>query len=256
MVRPTAVALLASAVLVSACRPTADDSPMTVYSSNGVRVLLEDVRPALEAAAGRPLAFEFSTATDLTRRIDGGATPDVVVLTAPLVAALGARGRVVPGSSRLVAAVGVGVGVRAGAPRADIGTPDALKGFLLGARSVVFTAEGQSRATIDAAFATLGIADRMRETTVLTGPGEAPGVVARGEAEVVLTLLSELVGVRGVDVLGPLPAGLQTLVTFAAARGAASSDPDAAGRVIDVLAGPVVAGQLARHGLSAPARQP
>lgn len=235
-----------------ACRPADPPTSLRVFSSNGVRVLLEEAQPVLERAAGRPIAFEFSTATALKRRIDGGDVPDIAVLTSALIDALGTQGALAAASRRDVARVGVGVGIRTGASSAPIDTADAVKALLLSARSVTFTAEGQSRAAIDAAFERLGIVDAMRGKTLLKGPGEAPGLVARGEAEVVLTLVSEMTDVPGLSLLGPFPPALQSYVTFTAARSAAATDPGA-DRVIAALAGAEVAATLSRHGLEPPA---
>jgi molybdate transport system substrate-binding protein len=246
------LAALVALAGLAACRPAPETAttPLRVFSSNGVRALLEDVQPVLAGTIQRPITFEFSTATALTRRIDGGDVPDVAVLTSALVDQLSAQGTLAAGSRRDVARVGVGVGVQAGSPAVDIGTPEALKTLLLGAKSVAFTAEGQSRAAIDNAFDRMGIADAMRAKTVLKGPGEAPAAVARGEAEIVLTLVSEMVDVPGLTLVGPLPDELQRHVTFTAARGARSSQPAAADQLIQALAGPESAARLARHGLS------
>jgi molybdate transport system substrate-binding protein len=118
---------------------------------------------------------------------------------------------------------------------------------------VTYTAEGQSRPAIDAAVERLGIVELVRAKTALRGPGEAPGAVARGESEVVITLVSEMVGVPGLKVLGPLPPALQRYVAFSAARRAASKDA-AASRVLQALAG-VDGALLTKHGLEpAPGR--
>jgi molybdate transport system substrate-binding protein len=236
--------------------PATPPTPLRVFSSNGVRALLEDARPGLERAAGRRIAFEFSTAAALRRRIDGGDVPDVAVLTSALVDELAGRGTLAPASRRDVARIGVGIGVATGSTAAAPQTPEAVKALLLSASSVAFTAEGQSRATIDAAFAQLGITDAMRAKSLVKGPGEAPGLVARGEAEVVLTLVSEMLGVPGLTLLGPLPPPLQTYVTFTAARGATATDPGSADRVLQVLGGPEVAAQLPRFGLEPAAPTP
>lgn len=249
------LALVAAAACQAA--PTAAPTPLRVFSSNGVRALLDDAKADLERAAGRPIAFDFTTAAALRRRIDGGDVPDVAVLTTPLIADLTTQGRLAAGSARDLARVGVGAAVRAGAATPAIDTPDAFKALLLGARSIAFTAEGQSRATIDAAFARLDVVAAMQPKTQLLGPGEAAGAVARGEAEVVLTLVSELVDVPGVQLLGPLPPALQTYVTFTAARGAGAEDPAAADRLVAAMAASATAVRLARLGLEpapAPAR--
>jgi molybdate transport system substrate-binding protein len=253
MTRRFVVTLVALSGLVS-CRPATETNgaAVRVFSSNGVRALLVDAQPDLERAAGRSIAFDFSTTTALRQRIVAGDVPDVAVLTSAIVEELASQGALAATSRRDVARVGVGVGIRTEAPAIDIGTPDAFKAALLGTRSVVFTADGQSRAAIDAAFERLGIVPEMQAKTILRGPGEAPGVVARGEAEIVLTLVSEIVGVPGVKLLGPLPSELQRHVTFTAARSAKSPDHEAADRLLQALAGADVAARLAGQGLEPP----
>jgi molybdate transport system substrate-binding protein len=244
--------LLALLVGLAACRPADPPTPLRIFSSNGIRVLLEEAQPVLERAAGRSIAFEFSTATALKRRIDGGDVPDVAVLTSGLIDALTASGTLAAASRRDVARVGVGVGMRTGAPSAAIDTPDALKALLLSAQSVAFTAEGQSRTAIDGAFERLEIAEAMGAKSLLKGPGEAPGMVARGEAEVVLTLVSELMDVPGVSLLGPFPPALQTYVTFPGARRATATDPGV-DRLVAALTDATVSATLSKHGLEPPA---
>jgi molybdate transport system substrate-binding protein len=249
-----AIVALGAAIACGSTTPPAAAPPLRVFSSNGVRALLEDLRPELEQAAGRPLTFEFSTTTGLQRRIEGGDVPDVAVFTTAAVDGLSERGILAPDSRRPLAQVGVGVGVRADAPDADVSTTEALKAFLIGARSVTYTAEGQSRAAIDAAFERFGIVDAMAAKTALRGPGEPPGAVAKGESDVVITLVSEMVEVPGLKVLGPLPPELQRYVSFAAARRASTGNAAAADRLLQVLAS-VDAARLAKHGLEpAPAR--
>ena len=245
------VALL-GLLTVAACRPAADSAApsLRVFSSNGVRALLEDLQPELERAADRPVAVEFSTAAALRRRIEAGDIPDVAVLTSAIVDELATHGKLAAESRRGVARVGVGVGVRRDAPSADVSTPDGTEDAAASRRtSVTFTAEGQSRAAIDRAFERLGLVEAMRAKTILKGPGEAPGLVASGGADVVLTLVSEMVEVPGLKVLGPFPAGLQQEVTFTAARGHDRRDAAAADRLVQAMSGPAAATRLAGHGL-------
>lgn len=251
MTSHAAVVLLALAAV--ACQPAPEPGPpLRVYSSNGVKALLEDARPLLELAAGRPIAFEFSTAADLKRRIERGDGPDVVVLTSAMIDELSKRQLLVPDSQRPLARAGVGVGVRTGAPTADVTTPEGLRTLLQNATSVTFTAEGQSRPAVDAAFARLGLVEAMKTKAVPREPGAAPGAVARGESDVVLTLLSEMTNVPGLTVLGPLPSDLQQYVGFAAARRPYADASIAAERLLEALAGPEIASRLARHGLEPP----
>ena len=246
--------LLAALLVTSAACSPAPQPPQTtaglrVFSSNGVKAIIEERRADIERAIGRTLTVEFSTAASLKTRIAGGDTFDVAVLTPALIDELSAAGAVDAGSRLDIARAGVGVGVRVGAPIPEIDTPEALKQALLAAGSVAFTAEGQSRATIDRAFARLGIVEAMRPKIVLKGPGEAPAAVAAGEADLVLTLVSEILPVQGLRLVGPLPSELQDYVTFTAARSANASDAEGAAALLRYLSSEDLAVILPAHGL-------
>ncbi|MBF8301096.1 MAG: molybdenum transporter substrate-binding protein, partial [Acidobacteria bacterium] len=222
--------------------------------SNGVKSVIEALQPEIERAIGHSLSIEFSTAASLKTKIETGEAFDVAILTPPLIDDLIAQGKVAADSRVDIARAGVGVGARQGAPAADVGTSGALKGTLLKASSVAFTADGQSRITIDRAFDRLGIAEAMRPKIILKGPGEAPGAVAAGEAELVLTLMSEILPVPGLQLLGPLPSDLQGYVSFTAGRGVTATDANAATALLRHLSGPAVAAALKAHGLDAAIR--
>ena len=237
------------------CTP-APEAPQTpaqvrVLSSNGVKSVIEALQPEIERAIGHALSIEFSTASSLKTTIEGGEAFDVAILTPALIDDLIAQGKVSADSRVDVARAGVGIGARQGAPTADVSTPDALKSTLLKAKSVAFTAEGQSRSTIDRAFDRLGIAEAMRQKTILKGPGEAPTAVAAGEAELVLTLISEILPVPGLQLLGAFPADVQGYVTFTAGRSPNAKDANAANALLRYLSGPALATALKAHGLEA-----
>jgi len=248
--------LIASGLLivVAGCGATREEQApeadvVRVLSSNGVKAVIDDVQPEIERAIGRPLSIEFSTAATLKTKIEQGEPFDVAILTPGLLHELTAAGHVVADSQLSLARAGVGVAARAGAPKADVGTADALKRTLLEARSVAFTAEGQSRRTIEQAFEELGIAEAMRPKVLLTGPMGGPAAVAKGEAELAMTLISEILPIEGVQFLGPLPDGLQQYVSFAAARGAHAKDAAAADALLRTLSGPTIAAALEAHGM-------
>jgi molybdate transport system substrate-binding protein len=222
-----------------------------VLASNGVRASVEAVQPQIEAAVGHALSAEFTTAASLKRRIDGGETFDVAILTPALIDDLVKQGKVVAASRADIARTGVGIGARAGAPRPDVSTPDALKRTLLNAKSVAYTTEGQSRATVDKALARLGIADAVGKKAMLTGPGEGPTAVATGKADLVLTLVSEIL-IPGVQLVGPFPADLQDYVTFTAARSAGTKNAAAADALLRALKGPQLTAALKAHGMERP----
>ena len=211
--------------------------------------ILDELQPQIERAIGRPLSIEFSTSTTLKGKIEQGEPFDVAILVPALLDELARQGHLVAESQVNLARAGVGVGSREGTPKADVSTPEALKRTLLSARSVAFTAEGQSRPTIEAAFEKLAIAEAMRPKVMLVGPAGGPVAVARGEAELVMTLTSEIIPVPGVQLLGPLPAELQSYVTIGAARGTHAKDPEAADSLLRQLTGSTLTSALDAHGM-------
>jgi molybdate transport system substrate-binding protein len=249
---PVVVALL---TLVAGCESTPaaspEGAPLRVLSSNGVKGVIDEVRPELERAIGRPLAIEFSTSASLKPKIEQGEAFDVAILTPTMIDELASRGKIAAGSAVNIARSGVGVGNREGAPKIDVSTTDALKRALLDAKKVAFTAEGQSRTTIDRAFERLGITDAMRPKVMLLGPAGGPAAVARGEADLTMTLVSEIIPIPGVQFLGPLPAELQNYVSFAAGRSANATNREGADLLLEQLSGPVVAAALEKHGMEA-----
>jgi molybdate transport system substrate-binding protein len=244
-------ALLATVLLnltLSSVSAQAPAAGLRVLSSNGVRAVIEELRPALERAAGVPLTIEYSTATSLKSRIDGGEPFDVTILPPALVDDLIGQRRV--SSPRFdLARAGVGVGAREGSAHGAVDTQDNFRRVLLAADSVAFTAQGQSRGLIETAFAKLGIAAEMGAKTHLLGPGEAPEAVAAGEAELVLTLTSEILPVPGLRLLGPLPNELQGYIAFAVGRGANAANATAAAAFVDYLARTDLTAALAKHGM-------
>ena len=135
--------------------------------------------------------------------------------------------------------------------------PPSVFDALLHAKSIAFTADGASRATIDTAFASLGITSVMTPRFVLKGPGEAPAAVAKGEAELVMTLASEIAPVPGLQLLGTLPREVQGYVTFVAGRSSSAKDPDGANAVLRQLAEPSIRAALRTHLVeAAPADDP
>jgi molybdate transport system substrate-binding protein len=242
-------ALVAATTVIGGRALSQDDDALRVYSSNGVRSVLQGMQPEIERAIGRRLAFQFSTSRDLTDRISADEAFDVAVLTPSLIDDLIAVRKVVPDSRNEFARVGVGVGSRAGAPVKSVGTLNELRQTLLEAETIAFGQSGQSRRTNEASFEALGIADDMRAKTRLTGPGEAPILVANGDIELVLTLVSELLREPGVQFLGPLPPDVQGYVDFAAGVSANTPDAGSAEAFVEFLSTPAFIAELERNGL-------
>ena len=227
---------------------------LRVLSSNGPRAPLEDIQAEIEAAIGYRLDIEFSTSASLTNRIEGGEPFDVAILTPALISRLVEGGHVPAEPVAVFARTGAGVGAATSETPRDVSNLDALRDTLLAADSVTLTADGQSRRISEAAFATLGITEQMESKIMLVGPGEGPYVVARGEAELVLTLVSEIVPVAGLELVGPFPDEVQAYVSFAAGISTESAKAQAGQRLLEQLTSPAMIRALAPHGMESLSR--
>jgi molybdate transport system substrate-binding protein len=195
----------------------ANAAEIRVISSVGVRAALEQLKPQFERTTQHKLTLTFGTAVPLKRQIEAGETFDVVILTPALVEDLVKQGKVAPGTKSDVAKVGMGVAGRAGMPKPDIGTAEALKRTLINAKSIVYSKEGQSGTYMASVIERLGIAAEMIPKTVLeTRSGHTAIAVVEGKAELGFSLISEILPVSGAEYIGPLPAELQNYVVFTA----------------------------------------
>jgi len=241
-------ALAVLAGLSTASAQTA--APLRALSSNGVRAGLDVVAPQCERSVGRTLDIEFGTSASIRQRIVGGEAVDLAFVTSTVVAELAQGGQVVAGSITPLGRGGIGVGIRAGGHRFTIDTADAIKRALLAARSVTFAREGASRPHIERMFERLGIAAEMQAKTVLeAGSVQAAAKVVAGEAEILLTLVSEILPVDGMELIGPLPREFQSYISFDAALGAHAADAAAARAFIDCIAAPATAPAFAAKGI-------
>jgi molybdate transport system substrate-binding protein len=241
---------LAASVLGLAAQLTAQTTPVRMLVSNGVKAALDDLKPQCERAIGRPLAIQFGSTTGLKQKIDGGEAFDVTLLTTEAIDSLIKEGKLEAGTRVDLARCGVGLAVRSGAPKPDIRTPEALKRSLLKAKSIAYAGDGASRPFIEKMFQSLGIAADVKSAIVLTkGSGPAMESVAQGKADVVLTLMSELLPVHGIDVVGPFPPEVQNYVNFSGAVAHKAQNADAAKAVLRFLAGPGAAPTYKHKGM-------
>lgn len=209
---------------------------LTVLSTNAVKSSVEALLPQAEKAVGRKLAVEFSSTAALKEKIAAGAAFDVAILTGDALRELAAQKKIAPGVD--VARGGIGVGVRAGIAKPDIRSGDALKRLLLDAKSITYTVNGASRPFIDAMLQKMGIAAAVKAKTMLEPPGRAPELVGEGKAEVVLTLMSEILPVKGVQLAGPLPQEFQNYVVLAAGASPSTKEGGAVKALVDFLRSP------------------
>ncbi len=236
-------------LLLLACAQDARAAQIVVYSSIAARGALERIGPEFERSSGDVVKFRYGTSGDLKAEIEKGADFDAVVLTAAVVDDLIGQKRLTPASRTVIFKSGVGVGVRKGAASPPVATHDQLKAVLLNARSVVMTAQGATAPIMKGVFETLGIAAAMPPKTVLVGDMTAPEALARGRAELVLAQVSEILDVPETQLLGALPADLQTLTTFVIAASSGSNAGPATQAFIRALATPAARSHMQALGL-------
>ena len=244
----TAVAIVSATTLPGVSRAQAAD--IRVLASNGVKAAVEALGPQLEKASGATLSIDFSTAATLSERIEKGEAFDVAILTDAAVDALIKSGRLSPERTKL-ARVGIGVGFRSGAPKPDVRTAAAIKQALLTAKAIAYTGNGASRPAIDTMIERLGIAKELQPKSHLTAAGAAPASVAKGESDLVLTLVSEILPEPGVELAGPLPSDFQTYLGFSAAPSPRAAKSPGVAALIKFLDGPAAAAEYKAKGMEA-----
>jgi len=224
--------------------------PVRVIASNGVKGVLDEVRPECEKAIGHPLSIEFGTTVALKKEIEAGVPFDVEILTSEATDALRKEGEIAVGTRHDVTRVGIGVGIRAGTAKPEIGTADALKRTLLSAKSITYAKEGASRPTIDKMLERMGIVDAVKsKSLLLDGADQTSAAVAAGKTEILLTLISEIRSAPGVDFAGPLPAEFQTYVNFTSGISLHAKNPEAGEALITFLTGPKMASAFKAKGM-------
>jgi molybdate transport system substrate-binding protein len=230
----------------------AQTSEVHVLASNGIKAVVEDLLPQSERAIGRPISVQYRPTAALKQEIEAGESFDVVIVTVESIAQLSKEGKTTGGEGTPISRAGVGIGVRKGAPRPDISTPDALKRALLGAKAIAYGPIGASFPYITRMLETLGIADTMKAKTLFFDTSDGTnGAVADGKADFGITLVSEILPAKGIELLGPFPDEFQGYVRFSAAVSAIAKNPEAASALIKFLAGPEALAPIKARGMQA-----
>jgi molybdate transport system substrate-binding protein len=218
-------------------------------SSMATKALLADLTAAYRDKSGIEVAIESVGGVDAAKRVAAGEAFDVVVLAADAIDKLVAAGHVQPHSRTGLVRSGVAVAVKAGTPRPDIGSEDALRRAVLAAPTLGYST-GPSGVALAQLFERWGIAAAIASRIVTAPPGVPVGaLVARGEVALGFQQLSELMSLPGIDVVGPLPPAVQIVTTFSAGICTSCRQPEAARALLDYLASPETADTKQRHGM-------
>jgi molybdate transport system substrate-binding protein len=238
-------ALLLAASVASAAE-------LKVLSGNGPRAAVIALCAQFEKATGTKIELRFGVNPEVKQKIESGETFDVVVGNPPIVDAL-IKDKLVVGPRSDIGRSGLGVAVKSGARKPDIGTVDAFKKTLVAAKSVAYPGKGASGIYFVSLLDRLGLKDAMQGKLKPMAAEDTVEVVARDEADMVVVVATRITGVAGVDLVGPIPEELQTKIGFAAGLSASAKDPEAAKALMHFLSAPSAAPTLRANGVE-PAR--
>ena len=222
-------------------------STLKILSGGAMKSLMVEVMPLFERASGVKVEIKFALTSVLKKEIEDGAAFDVALLPRPELDALVEAGKIAAGTPTDITRSAVGFAVRAGAPKPDIGTAEALKQALLNARSIGYS-DGPSGAYIAELLRRLGIADVMKSKTKLTSRLVAE-IVAEGEAEVGMQQIVAILPVKGAELVGPLPSELQNIIVYAAGMAPSAAQSGAARTFVAFLAMPEVVALIRAKGM-------
>ncbi|MEA2883655.1 MAG: molybdate transport system substrate-binding protein [Bradyrhizobium sp.] len=243
------LSLFLASTLVLALNQMAHAAELKVLAGGSTTGWLNELAPQFERATGHKLTIHFDSTPNLIKQATS-APFDLGVVPVDVFRNADAKVRFAAGPTIDIARVGYGVIVRAGAPKPDIGTPDALKKTLLDAKSITYLPASAAGAYVTSVFERLGIADAMKAKTVAqTSPGDIPKAVAKGDAELGVFLINVLMA-PGVELAGPFPGELQNDLVFTAAVAADTREADAAKAFIAFLQTPDAAAAIKAKGMT------
>ena len=232
-----------------------NEREVIVLSTTAMKMAFEELGPAFERERGYRLKLTFGPSLQLEKRLAEGESADIAIVTHAGAQDLIAQGRGLAGSLADVARSFIGLCVAKGAPRPDLSSTEAFKAAMLRAKSIALSKPvggGASGAHMASVFERLGIAAADKDKSIY-GAGSPAGlvglIVARGEAEIGIQQMAELMAVPDVDVVGPLPEALQSVTQFTAFVPSAPQAPDGGRAVIDFLRRPAAKAVIKAKGL-------
>jgi molybdate transport system substrate-binding protein len=242
-----AMALGAASSLIFAAAVNAAE--IKVLSTQATEEAYRELVPQFEQTSRHKVTTVFTGTLDANKRLAAGESYDLLIMSAPSIDEHIKSGKVAAGSRVDLAKSGVGVGVKAGAPKPDISTTDALKKTLLAAKSIGYST-GPSGVYMIGLFQRLGIADEIKPKLKQTPTGVFVGnIIANGEAEIGFQQVSELSHFAGVDYVGPLPADVQRFTMFSSGIMAGAKEADAAKALVKFITSPTAAGAFKKRGM-------
>lgn len=218
----------------------ASSAEIKVLGTQSIQIIWNDVGSAFERSTGHKVILVPNLAPATKKLIDAGEPFDVAIATPPVIDQLIKEGKIVAATRIDIVRQGIGVAVRAGAPKPDIGTTEAVKRALLNAKSVAYLKTGATGQYMAELVKRLGIAEQLQAKTLLPETDIVGPMVARGEAELGLAGVATLIATPGVDVVGPLPVEIQFYGIFTGGISARTTSANVSEEFIKFLTGPTV----------------
>jgi molybdate transport system substrate-binding protein len=228
-----------------------------ILCSNGFKAVMEELASEFERATKRKISVSYGLAAALKRRIESGESFDLAVLTSAATDDLIKERKIAAASRTPLARTGLAIAIRAGARKPDISTVEPFKRSLLDAKSIAYAKEGASGVAFAALIQRLGMADDLKAKSKLTTTGEEIGqMVVRGEAEFGVLPVSEILPIRGAELLGTFPDGIQSYVVMVAGVSPGAKQGDAAMDLIGFLKAPAALPVITAKGMERDAEAP
>lgn len=240
---------LALPLFLLAATGQAQAAELKIFGSRVTKVVVAELGAQFEQATGFKPVVDADVAQASKRKIEAGEPFDVAVLVDFQIADLIKQGRLLADSRADIMSAGIGVAVKRGAAKPDIGTVAAFKKTLLDAKSITYLKEGASTIHLRKIFAELGIADALAPKTVQTMTESVSEAVADGTVELGIIVIPNIMSVPGAELVGPLPAEINSYVMFAAGISEKSPNRQAARDLIKLLKSPAAAAVIKAKGL-------
>jgi molybdate transport system substrate-binding protein len=227
----------------------ANAAEIKIFSTRAIATVLDKVGSEFERTTGHRLNVTTDIAIRMVRRIQAGEPFDFLVAAPGQIDGLINEGKIIPETRTNLTRSGIGVQVRAGAPKPDISTVEAFKRALLNAKSVAYLKEGQSGVYLAGLLERLGIAEAIQSKVTRPDTDIVSELVAKGQIELGMVVITQILTTPGVELVGPLPPEIQSYITFTGGVSTASRAPNAAKELIRFLTGPAALPVIRAQGM-------
>ncbi len=244
----SAIAGLGLAVLFAQA-DLANAAEIKVWTARAIATVLAEVGPQFERTTGHKLTISTDLSPAFVRRANGGEPFDILITGSPPLDGLIKDGKIIAETRTNIARSGIGVEVRTGAPKPDISSVEAFKRALLDAKSIAYLKDVGSGIYVARLLERLGIAEAIKSKVTRPESDIVSALVAKGEVELGMVVITQILTTPGVELVGPLPPEIQSYVAFAAGISANPKAPEAARDLIKFLTGPIATPVIKAQGM-------